>query len=239
MIRSEYRYLNAAGGSRDVLMELMEARSTRLNQGHQQTKALMVQLHAHMKSDSYYSRLSDLWTYVHKVAGVLFSGQVIQTGLSLLAGEHIVKGGLLIAGGIVHVANTCFSDHGIWEWAAGKAHAGKEHLQLATLFSSVASGIAFFYSLYLQDAAQRRGKALELLFNAISSLDVVAQLGQGRTTYMRTEANREKRRIQAALSVLQHAHKIMQGLVMQAGKACQTNNHLSQQMLALVTRPKQ
>lgn len=240
---SEYRYLGASECTRTFSHEWLAVQSVRLDQQKKNTEEVLGRQYAKMQEVSRYSSLGHLWTLAHKISTTLFSSLSMGLGvMSMSAGGSLPAGCAMVAGGALHLANTCFAEHGVWEWAARKFVAEEEAHKWATLLSGSASGTLFLYSLFTQAhgiSLHESGRAaVDLLTKALSSAEAIALLGKGRVDALRKWMEADLRQLKMELSSHQEDNKLLQHKLSQWATALKTEQMQAQQMVAIVTRPQ-
>jgi hypothetical protein len=228
---SEYRYLTAADAFQQFSMKWLDVQSLQLEQEKQQTEQVILQQQKKMNELAEYGKLHDLWTLAQKIATTLFSSQLIHMGITnISSGGSLFSGGAMIAGGIVHIANHCFSDHGVWEWATRKFAVEKTSQKLATFLPAASSGLLFLYSLYHPNLATTQQFA-GFFSKAISFLDTVSHLGKSHNEFLRKDREADLLQGKTTLSALKHEHQEAIRNVEQSIKASKMGTTLNEQML--------
>lgn len=156
---------------------------------------------------------SGFWSFLQTIGSYILSAINVVLGLFLASQGSAIIGGVMIAAGLIEVANLAFSTCGIWSWLADYLAGENEELaqQLATILPGavgltaaalgVIGGIELFSMYHELDLAEQ---ILVISKTAVTFGEGVATIGKGVANYKITQSESRKLLLEGQLEESGH-----------------------------------
>lgn len=162
-----------------------------------------------MKEIAEKTQQSGVWHVLQTIGSYILAGLHIVFGSLLVAQNAPLIGGIMIAAGLVSVANLAFSQSGFWSWVAKQI--AKEDKELAKKLETIipavvgliaaAAGFIGTYQVWeMANQLDLLQQALLVMQTTLGLMEGVSAIGQGFSDYSLKQSQAEQTTFQAAMA---------------------------------------
>ncbi len=140
---SEYRLISLANELECSIGEILNSVTMRLGDVKEKIRSLSVENIQKLKEAATKAQSGNFWSMLKKIASCLLAAITMVLGASCIAsGGGALVGGIMIASGLLSLANTTLSESRAWDWVAGQlSHENEERKKQLALLLPTALGV--------------------------------------------------------------------------------------------------
>ncbi|MBI2743384.1 MAG: hypothetical protein HYX48_05650 [Chlamydiales bacterium] len=204
-----------------------------------------------LKESAERAQTSDAWGVLQTVASYILSAINAVLGVFLITQGSTVVGGMMVAAGLIEVANLAFSSCGFWNWLADQIAGENEELAkqivaiLPSVIGLVAGAVGAVGTVQLWNMQNQFDWAEQLLLisqTALSLTQGVASMAKGVTAYKVSQSEMRQILIEKGLAESEHQSEglsngmremmhILSECTSQVSKIIQTSMHSYQRAI--------